>query len=84
MSQASSTDTPFVIAGRTYGSRLLVGTGKYKDLDETRRAIEASGAEIVTVAVRRTKHRAESRRAEPAGCDPAGSLHHPAEHRRLL
>lgn len=54
MSQASSTDTPFVIAGRTYGSRLLVGTGKYKDLDETRRAIEASGAEIVTVAVRRT------------------------------
>ena len=53
-SQASSTDTPFVIAGRTYGSRLLVGTGKYKDLDETRRAIEASGAEIVTVAVRRT------------------------------
>ncbi len=41
MSQASSTDTPFVIAGRTYGSRLLVGTGKYKDLDETRRAIEA-------------------------------------------
>ncbi|MGV8384059.1 thiazole synthase, partial [Pseudomonas aeruginosa] len=38
MSQASSTDTPFVIAGRTYGSRLLVGTGKYKDLDETRRA----------------------------------------------
>ncbi|MCS9521246.1 thiazole synthase [Pseudomonas aeruginosa] len=54
MSQASSTDTPFVIAGRTYGSRLLVGTGKYKDLDETRRAIETSGAEIVTVAVRRT------------------------------
>ncbi|MES0874749.1 thiazole synthase [Sinimarinibacterium thermocellulolyticum] len=42
------------IAGRAFGSRLLVGTGKYKDLDETRRAIEASGAEIVTVAVRRT------------------------------
>ncbi|MFA5941296.1 MAG: thiazole synthase [Sinimarinibacterium sp.] len=41
------------IAGRAYRSRLLVGTGKYKDLDETRRAIEASGAEIVTVAVRR-------------------------------
>ncbi len=41
------------IAGRSYASRLLVGTGKYKDLDETRRAIEASGAEIVTVAVRR-------------------------------
>ncbi|WP_375741050.1 thiazole synthase [Pseudomonas boanensis] len=47
-------DKPFTLAGRTYQSRLLVGTGKYKDLDETRRAIEASGAEIVTVAVRRT------------------------------
>lgn len=44
----------FTVAGRTYRSRLLVGTGKYKDLDETRRAITASGAEIVTVAIRRT------------------------------
>jgi len=43
-----------VIAGRSYSSRLLVGTGKYKDFDETRRAVEASGAEIVTVAIRRT------------------------------
>lgn len=42
------------IAGRAYGSRLLVGTGKYRDFDETRMAIEASGAEIVTVAIRRT------------------------------
>ena len=42
-----------VIAGKPYGSRLLVGTGKYKDFDETRRAIDASGAEIVTVAIRR-------------------------------
>jgi thiazole synthase len=42
-----------VIAGRHYQSRLLVGTGKYKDFAETARAIEASGAEIVTVAVRR-------------------------------
>jgi thiazole synthase len=50
---ASATDG-FTIAGRDYRSRLLVGTGKYKDLDETARAIEASGAEIVTVAVRRT------------------------------
>ena len=47
-------DHPFTIAGKTYSSRLLVGTGKYKDLEETRLAIEASGAEIVTVAVRRT------------------------------
>jgi thiazole synthase len=44
---------PLVIAGRRYRSRLLVGTGKYRDLDETARAIAASGAEIVTVAVRR-------------------------------
>jgi thiazole synthase len=42
------------IAGKTYNSRLLVGTGKYKDHEETRLAIEASGAEIVTVAIRRT------------------------------
>ena len=45
---------PLVIAGKSYSSRLLVGTGKYKDFDETRRAVEASGAEIVTVAIRRT------------------------------
>ena len=44
---------PFVLAGKEYRSRLIVGTGKYKDLAETQRAIEASGAEIVTVAVRR-------------------------------
>lgn len=43
-----------IIAGRAYSSRLLVGTGKYRDIDETVAAIEASGAEIVTVALRRT------------------------------
>lgn len=48
------TEDSFTVAGRTFHSRLLVGTGKYKDLDETRRAIIASGAEIVTVAIRRT------------------------------
>jgi len=47
-------DDKLIIAGKSYNSRLLVGTGKYKDLDETRDAIEASGAEIVTVAIRRT------------------------------
>ena len=51
-------DTPphdlLVIAGRTFRSRLLTGTGKFKDLDQTRRATEAAGAEIVTVAIRRT------------------------------
>ena len=45
---------PLLIAGRAYRSRLLIGTGKYRDFDETRRAVEASGAEIVTVAIRRT------------------------------
>ncbi len=48
------TDTPLIIAGVAYQSRLLVGTGKYKDLNETAAAIEASGAQIVTVAIRRT------------------------------
>ena len=43
-----------VVAGKTYGSRLLVGTGKYRDFAETRAALDASGAEIVTVAIRRT------------------------------
>lgn len=47
-------DNPLEIAGRVYKSRLLVGTGKYRDMAETGQAIEASGAEIVTFAVRRT------------------------------
>src|SRR5690349_24143614 len=47
-------DRPLTIAGRSYSSRLLVGTGKYQDFEQTRRAIGASGAQIVTVAIRRT------------------------------
>jgi thiazole synthase len=43
-----------VIAGKSYQSRLLVGTGKYNDFTQTRAAIDASGAEIITVAIRRT------------------------------
>ena len=43
-----------VIAGKSYSSRLLIGTGKYRDFAQTRAAVEASGAEIVTVAIRRT------------------------------
>jgi thiazole synthase len=43
-----------IIAGKTYSSRLLVGTGKYKDFAETRASIDASGAQIITVAIRRT------------------------------
>lgn len=57
MTSASLTtppDAPLIIAGRSFESRLLVGTGKYKDMAETQAAIEASGAQIVTVAVRRT------------------------------
>ncbi len=46
-------DTPLVIGGRTFGSRLMVGTGKYRDNATMVRAIEASGADVVTVAVRR-------------------------------
>ena len=49
----SNTDS-FSIAGTDYTSRLLIGTGKYKDLEETGKAIKTSGAEIVTVAIRRT------------------------------
>src|SRR5262245_30744799 len=45
---------PLVIASKPYGSRLLIGTGKYKDFAETKAAVDASGAEIVTVAIRRT------------------------------
>ncbi len=49
-----TTNDTLNIAGREFSSRLLVGTGKYKDMQETRAAIDASGAEIVTIAVRRT------------------------------
>ncbi len=56
MSQADT----FEVAGQRFSSRLLVGTGKYRDFEETRQAIEASGAEIVTVAIRRTNIGQES------------------------
>jgi len=48
------TKDPLIIAGKAYNSRLLTGTGKYKNTEETRLATEASGAEIITVAIRRT------------------------------
>ncbi len=47
-------EDPVIIAGQAYTSRLLLGTGKYKDMDETLHAIEASGSQIITVAIRRT------------------------------
>jgi thiazole synthase len=46
-------DNPLILSGKTYGSRLLVGTGKYTDFAQAKAAVEASGAEIVTVAIRR-------------------------------
>ena len=53
MTRTDEGGDPMTIAGRRFDSRLIVGTGKYKDFEQTRAAIEASGAEIVTVAVRR-------------------------------
>lgn len=50
---AMSSQDSFTVAGRTFRSRLLVGTGKYKDFEQTRQALDASGCEIVTVAIRR-------------------------------
>lgn len=52
--QENNHSDALLIAGRSYRSRLLTGTGKFKDLDETRRATEAAAAQIVTVAIRRT------------------------------
>jgi thiazole synthase len=49
----SPSDDTYELAGKRFGSRLIVGTGKYADFEQTRRAVEAAGAEIVTVAVRR-------------------------------
>jgi len=54
ISSMTTISDPLIVAGKSYRSRLLVGTGKYRDLEQTRLAIEASGAEIVTVAIRRT------------------------------
>lgn len=54
MTVSDSDDTPLRIADRCFHSRLLTGTGKYQNLEETRLASEAAGAEIVTVAIRRT------------------------------
>jgi thiazole synthase len=53
MTTESKQDRPLTIAGVEYSSRLLVGSGKYRDLEQTREATEAAGAEIVTVAIRR-------------------------------
>lgn len=56
----NSLSKPLVIAGRQFNSRLMVGTGRYKDYDETVRALDASGTEMVTFAVRRTQFGAKA------------------------
>lgn len=63
-------DDPLFIAGRQFSSRLLVGTGKYRDMVQTKAAIEASGAEIVTVAVRRVNLAAGKGESLPDVIDP--------------
>ena len=73
-------DEPLTIGGRTFQSRLMVGTGKYPDMDTMVRAIEASGAEVVTVAVRRVNLEGIERAALPRS-----QKDFPArQHRRLL
>ena len=51
---AGNAEDLLIVGGRTFRSRLLIGTGKYKDFEETQTAIEATGAEVVTLALRRT------------------------------
>ncbi len=70
MTQSTPTrgDDSLIIAGKSYQSRLLVGTGKYKDLEETRCAVAASGAEIITVAIRRTNIDQYTYLPNTAGC----------------
>ena len=60
-------DDTWTVAGRRFSSRLIVGTGRYKDLEETGAAIAASGAEIVTVAVRRVNLSDPKALADAAG-----------------
>jgi thiazole synthase len=60
----------FTLAGKAYESRLLVGTGKYKNMEETRTVIEASGAQIVTVALRRMDLSASGKESIQSAVDP--------------
>ena len=75
---------PLVIAGQAYRSRLLVGTGKYRDFAQTRDAVVASGAQIVTVAIRRTNLGPGRQRAIAARRAAAVGIHVSAEQRGLL
>ena len=73
----------FELAGKSYRSRLIVGTGKYKDFHETQRAVEASGAEIVTVAVRRVNITDHANENLSRLCG-SKKIHHSAKHGRML
>ena len=75
-------DDRLVIAGREFKSRLWVGTGKYKDFAETRRAIEASGADVVTVAVRRVN--VTDRSKENLRLYRSQEIHDSAQYCRML
>ena len=72
-----------MIAGRTFTSRLIVGTGKYKDFEQNAAAVEASGAQIVTVAVRRVNISDPKQPMLVDFIDPK-KITYPAQHRRLL
>ena len=80
---SAATESGLTIAGRTYRSRLLVGTGKFRDMEETRLAIMASGAEIVTLAIRRVNI-GQDKNAQSAGGRTAIQVHAAAQHGRLL
>src|SRR2546430_16484868 len=79
-------DTNLVLGGKEFSSRLIVGTGKYSSMDVMKEAHEASGAQIITVALRRVSLPPGETLPEPPGTpgsplppDPAGGLHpHPA------
>ena len=75
---------PLLIAGRAFRSRLLVGTGKYRDFAQTREAIVASGAEIVTVAIRRTNIGQDANAPSLLDALAAERIHVSPQHRRVL
>src|ERR1700746_607106 len=76
-----SMSDPLIIAGRHLRSRLIVGTGKYKSFQETARALEASGADVVTVAVRRVTR---ERQGHLARLPRPEKICSPPQSRRLL
>ena len=73
-----------IIAGKSYSSRLLVGTGKYKDFAQTKAAIESSGAEIITIAIRRSNIGQNPNEPSLLEILPPSKYHATTQHRRLL